>query len=65
MAEIGLFEATYTQQALCDTSPDPIPDVVVRNVLEAGIRVPNDSNQQRWRVIVIKDLDTKRWIQER
>jgi nitroreductase len=63
--EVGLFEAIYTQRALRYISSDPIPDALVRKVLDAGIRAPNGGNQQRWRFIVIKDSDTKRWIQER
>lgn len=63
--EIGLFEAMYTQRALRYMSTDPIPDALVRKVLDAGIRAPNGGNQQRWRFIVIKDPETKRWIQER
>jgi nitroreductase len=63
--EIGLFEAMHTQRALRYISPEPIPDALVRQVLEAGTRAPSGGNQQRWRFIVIKDPDTKRWIQER
>jgi len=63
--EIGLFETMYTQRALRYIAPDPIPDALVRQVLDAGIRAPNGGNQQRWRFIVIKDPETKRWIQER
>ncbi len=63
--ELGLFEAIYTQRALRYISPAPIPDALVRKVLDAGIRAPNGGNQQRWRFIVIKDPETKRWIQER
>ena len=63
--EIGLFEAIYTPRALRYISPEPILDAVVRKVLDAGIRAPNGGNQQRWRFIVIKDPETKRWIQER
>jgi nitroreductase len=63
--EMGLFEAMYTQRALRYIKPDPIPDTVLRKVLDAGIRAPNGGNQQRWRFIVIKDPATKRWIQER
>ncbi len=63
--EIGLFEALHTQRALRYIRPDPIPDALVRKVLEAGTRAPNGGNQQRWRFIVIKDPATKRWIQER
>ncbi|MFN0071450.1 MAG: nitroreductase family protein [Chloroflexota bacterium] len=61
--EIGLFEAMYTQRAVRYIKPDPIPDDLIRKVLDAGIRAPNGGNQQRWRFIVIKDPETKRWIQ--
>ena len=63
--EIGLFEAIYTQRALRYVKPDPVPDALIRKVLDAAIRAPNGGNQQRWRFIVIKDPETKRWIQER
>lgn len=63
--EIGLFEAIYTQRALRYIKPDPVPDVLIRKVLDAGTRAPSGGNQQRWRFIVIKDPETKRWIQER
>lgn len=63
--EIGLFEAMHTQRALRYISSDPLPDALVRKVLDAGIRAPSGGNQQRWRFIVIRDPETKRWIQER
>ena len=63
--EMGLFEAMYTQRALRYISPDPIPDALVRKVLDAGLRAPNGGNQQRWRFVVIKDTETKRWIRDR
>jgi nitroreductase len=63
--ELGLFDAMYTQRALRYIRPDPIPDTLVRKVLEAGTRAPSGGNQQRWRFIVIRDAETKRWIQER
>ena len=63
--EIGLFEALYSQRALRYIKPDPIPDELVRKVLDAGIRAPNGGNTQRWGFVVIKDLATKRFIQER
>ena len=57
--EIGLFEAMYTQRAIRYIKPDPIPDELVRKVLDAGIRAPNGGNQQRWSFVVIKDPVTK------
>ena len=63
--DIGLFEAMYTQRALRYIKPDPIPDDLVSQVINAGIRAPNGGNQQRWGFVVIKDRETKQKIAER
>jgi nitroreductase len=63
--EIGLFEAIYSQRALRYIKPDPIPDELVKKVLDAGIRAPSGGNSQRWHFLVIKDPETKAWIGER
>ena len=62
--EIGLFEAMYTQRALRYLKPDPIPDELIKKVLDAGIRAPSGGNAQPWAFIVIKDPDTRRKIWE-
>jgi hypothetical protein len=56
--KIGLFEAIHSQRALRYIKPDPVPDALIRKVLEAGTRAPNGGNQQRWRFLVIKDVKT-------
>lgn len=63
--EIGLFEAMYSQRALRYIKPDPIPDELVRKVVDAGIRAPNGGNQQNWGFVVIKNPEVKRKIAER
>ena len=63
--EIGLFEAIYTQRALRYIKPDPIPDELVKRVLDAGIRAPSGGNSQRWHFLVIEAPGTKSWIGER
>ena len=61
MAEdIGLFEAINTQRALRYLKPDPVPDELVKRVIDAGIRAPNGGNEQRWAFVVIKDPEIKR-----
>jgi nitroreductase len=45
--------------------PDPVPDGLVWKVLDAAIRAPSGGNTQPWRFLVIRDAETKRFIQER
>ena len=63
--ELGLFEAIYSQRAIRHLKPDPVPDELIRKVLDAGIRAPNGGNAQRWAFIVIKDKEMRRKIAER
>ena len=62
--EIGLFEAIYSQRALRYLKPDPVPDDLIRQVIDAGVRAPNGGNSQQWGFVVIKDEATKRIIAE-
>ena len=58
--EIGLFEALYSQRAIRHLKPDPVPDELVKQVIEAGIRAPNGGNSQGWAFVVIKDREVLR-----
>lgn len=62
--EIGLFEAIYTTRALRRFKPDPVPDDILRRVLDAAIRAPSGTNTQPWAFIVIKDPATKASLAE-
>ncbi len=55
MPEIGLFEAMYTQRALRSFKPDPVPQELIRKVIEAATKAPSGSNAQDWRFIIIRD----------
>jgi nitroreductase len=35
--------------------PDPVPNELIRNILEAGVCAPSGGNMQRWRFLVVKD----------
>ena len=60
---IGLFEALYTTRALRRLRPDPVPDEVLFQGLDAAIRAPSGQNAQDWRFVVITDPEVKRRMQ--
>lgn len=63
--DIGVFEAMRTCRAIRYLKPDPVPDELIRTVLDAAIRAPSGSNRQNWHFLVIKDAATRKMIQER
>lgn len=54
-----LGEAMFTQRAIRRVRPDPIPEDVLKDILEAAIRAPNGGNNQPWRFLVIRDAATR------
>lgn len=52
---IPLGEAMFTQRAIRRFKPDPIPDDVLEDIMQATIRAPNGGNNQQWRFILVKD----------
>ena len=54
-----LGTAIFTQRAIRRLKPDPIPDHVIRDVLEAAIHAPNGGNRQTWHFIVMTDPDIR------
>lgn len=63
MDEIGLYEAMRTTRAVRRLRPDPIPDAVLARVLEAATWAPSGGNRQPWRLVVVRDADTKTALQ--
>jgi nitroreductase len=59
----GLFETITTMRAMRRLKPDPVPEPLIRKILEAGICAPNGGNRQRWRFLVIKDRAIKEAVQ--
>jgi nitroreductase len=60
-----LWEALSTQRAIRRFRPDPVPDAILRKVIEAATRAPSGSNLQPWRFIVVRDPATRMWIADR
>ena len=54
---ISLFEAIYSTRALRRLKPDPVPEDVLFQLLDAAIRAPSGQNAQDWRFILVTDRD--------
>jgi nitroreductase/alkylhydroperoxidase family enzyme len=63
-AGIDLYQAASTTRAVRRLRPDPIPDDVLRRVLEAATWAPSGGNLQPWHVIAVRDPQRKRALAE-
>ena len=61
---IGLYEAMSSCRAVRRHRPDPIPDAVLRRVLEAATWAPSGGNVQPWRVVVVRDAEKRRRLRD-
>jgi nitroreductase len=50
-----LFETLHTQRAVRRFRTDPVPDAVLRHVLEAATRAPSARNAQPWHFVAVRD----------
>jgi nitroreductase len=55
----GLFEIIHTTRSMRRLKTDPVPDELIRKILEAGVSAPSGGNMQRWRFLVVKDPKVK------
>jgi nitroreductase len=58
-----LFEIISTTRAMRRLKPDPVPDDLIRKILEAGVSAASGGNRQHWRFMVIKDRAIKEKVQ--
>ena len=56
---MDVFEALYTTRAMRRVSEDPIPEDVLKQMVDAGIRAPSGSNRQGWKFILVTDQEIR------
>ncbi len=61
--DTDIFHIVHNTRAMRRSKPDPVPDELVRKILEAGTAAANPANTQPWRFLVVKDLDIKKAVQ--
>jgi len=52
---MNFFDVVTTQRAMRRLKPDPIPEPVLRQIMDAAICAPSGGNRQGWRFIVVRD----------
>jgi len=57
-----LFEIIKTTRSMRRLTRDPVPDALIRKLLEAGVCAPSGGNMQHWRFIVIQDETIKQTV---
>ena len=60
MADIGLFEAIHSARSIRRLKPDPVPERLIDQILDAAIRAPSGGNAQNWAFVVVRDSATRR-----
>jgi len=60
MSDVLLYDAMRTLRAVRRLRPDPIPDAVLRRVLEAATWAPTGGNLQPWRIVVVRERESAR-----
>jgi nitroreductase len=58
--DAGLFEIIHTTRSMRRLKPDPVPEALLRRILEAGTAAPSGGNMQRWRFLLVRDPEIKK-----
>lgn len=58
-----LFEILGTTRSMRRLKPDPVPDALINQILQAGACAANGGNAQHWRFLVVKDPAIKKAVQ--
>ena len=62
--KLDLVETLRSTGAAREFHPDPVPDDVLRRLLDTARFAPNGGNRQAWRVIVVRDAEVKRALRD-
>ncbi|MGB4678183.1 MAG: nitroreductase family protein, partial [Aggregatilineales bacterium] len=60
----AVFEAIRTKRAVRQFTDQPIPDEIVREILNAGRLSGSSKNTQPWHFVAVRNRDTLRALSE-
>ena len=61
---IDVFEAIHTARACRKFKPDPVPEAIITQILDAAIHAPSAGNAQNWAFVVVRDAVQRRRLGE-
>jgi nitroreductase len=64
MAEPGIFEILYSTRAMRRLKSDPIPEDVLKKIVDAGIHAPSGGNLQDWAFMLVRAPELKSFIRD-
>ena len=56
---MDVFEALYTTRAMRRVKEDPIPDEIIKSMIDSAVRAPSGSNRQDWRFVAVTDQEVR------
>ena len=56
---MDVFEALSTTRAMRRVKEDPIPDEIIKSMIDSAIRAPSGSNRQDWRFVAVTDQEVR------
>ena len=59
------FELVKEVRAMRRLKPDPVPEALIEQVLDAGVQAPSGQNLQPWEFVLVDDAEAKRWFADR
>ena len=57
-----IFEVMHSLRAMRRLKPDPVPDELIRKVLDAAVCAPSGQNLQRWAFLVVTNPEDKQFF---
>src|ERR1051326_118581 len=58
------FEVVTTQRAIRRLKPDPIPETILRQIMDAAICAPSGGNRQGWSFVLVRDAARRKRLGE-
>jgi len=61
---VDLYEAIMSRRSIRSYEDKPVPEDVLRRVLEAGRAAPSARNMQEWKFVVVRDAEVRMKLSE-